>query len=90
MSDFKNIVEFFRLNRRYEESEKKYSDDVIALTTLETKEKYELDTQKFNTLKLLRDIFNFFMPAEVFVSDNVSFKEFYVKTNANTYFNIVT
>ncbi|WP_294220560.1 hypothetical protein [uncultured Chryseobacterium sp.] len=90
MSDFKNIVEFFRLNRRYEESEKKYSNNVIALTTLETKEKYELNTQKFNTLKLLRDIFNLFMPTEVFIYNNVSYKEFYVKTNASTYFNIVT
>lgn len=90
MSDFKNIVEFFRLNRRYEESEKKYSNDVIALTTLETKEKYELDTQKFNTLKLLRDIFNLFMPTEIFISNNASVKEFYVKTNTGTYFNIVT
>ncbi|WP_294311996.1 zincin-like metallopeptidase toxin domain-containing protein [uncultured Chryseobacterium sp.] len=90
MSDFKNIVEFFRLNRRYEESEKKYLNNVIALTTLETKEKYELNTQKFNTLKLLRDIFNLFMPTEVFIYNNVSYKEFYVKTNASTYFNIVT
>ncbi|GAA5095225.1 hypothetical protein GCM10023210_27690 [Chryseobacterium ginsengisoli] len=91
MSNFKNIVEFFRLNRRYEESEKRYSgSNKIALTVLETKEDYELGSQETNGLKLLRDIFNLFATTEVFILNSVVGKEFYVKTSAGTYFNINT
>ncbi|KQK27218.1 hypothetical protein AR438_03155 [Chryseobacterium aquaticum] len=91
MSDFKNIVEFFRLNRRYEEAEKLYSEsNKITLTILETKENYEVNTQEYNGLKLLRDIFQLFSTTEIFILNNPSGKEFYVKTNAGTYFNIDT
>lgn len=91
MSDFKNIVEFFRLNRRYEEAEKSYSqNNKTTLTILETKEDYEIDKQQYNGLKLLRDIFQLFSTTEVFILNNPSGKDFYVKTNTGTYFNIAT
>ena len=91
MSDFKNIVEFFRLNRRYEEAEKSYSqNNKTTLTILETKEDYEIDKQQYNGLKLLRDIFQLFSTTEVFILNNPSGKEFYVKTNLGAYFNIAT
>lgn len=91
MSDFKNIVEFFRLNRRSEEANKINSENnKRTLTILETKEDYEINTQDYNGLKLLRDIFQNFAATEVFILNNSSGKEFYVKTNAGTYFNLAT
>lgn len=91
MSDFKNIVEFFRLNRRSEEANKINSENnKRTLTILETKEDYEINTQDYNGLKLLRDIFQHFAATEVFVFNNSSGKEFYVKTNTGTYFNLAT
>lgn len=91
MSDFKNVVEFFRLNRRYEEYEKKYSSsNKTPLKILETKEEYEVDIQEFNGLKPLRDIFKLFATTEIFILNSSSSKEFYVKTNTNTFFNIDT
>ncbi|MGE6394576.1 hypothetical protein [Chryseobacterium scophthalmum] len=91
MSDFKKIVEFFRLNRRLEETNKINSEsDKRKLTILETKEDYEINTQDYNGLKLLRDIFQHFAATEVFVLNNSSGKEFYVKTNTGTYFNLAT
>lgn len=91
MGDFKNIVEFFRLNRRYEEAEKSYSqNNKTTLTILETKEDYEIDKQQYNGLKLLRDIFQLFSTTEVYILNSPSGKEFYVKTNSGAYFNIAT
>lgn len=91
MSDFKNVVEFFRLNRRSEEYEKKYSvSDKISLKILETKEDYEVNTQEFIGLKPLLDIFKLFATTEIFILNSPSSKEFYVKTNTNTFFNIDT
>ncbi|MBW3520680.1 hypothetical protein [Chryseobacterium sp. NKUCC03_KSP] len=91
MSDFKNIVEFFKLNRRSEEANKINSENNRrTLTILETKEDYEINTQDYNGLKLLRDIFQNFAATEVFILNNSSGKEFYVKTNAGTYFNLAT
>ena len=87
----KNIVEFFRLNRRYEEAEKSYSqNNKTTLTILETKEDYEIDKQQYNVLKLLRDIFQLFSTTEVYILNSPSGKEFYVKTNSGAYFNIAT
>jgi hypothetical protein len=91
MSDFKKIVEFFRLNRRLEEANKINSENNRrTLTILETKEDYEINTQDYNGLKLLRDIFQNFAATEVFILNKSSGKEFYVKTNAGTYFNLAT
>lgn len=91
MSDFKNIVEFFRLNRRSEEAYKRnFESNKRTLTILETKEEYEINIQNYNGLKLLRDIFQNFAATEVFILNNSSGKEFYVKTNAGTYFNLAT
>lgn len=91
MSDFKKIVEFFRLNRRFEEAEKKSTaNNKISLTVLETNENYEINTLEYSGLKLLRDILNHFAPTEIFIVNSTSGKEFYVKTNTNEFFNLFT
>jgi len=93
MSDFKNIVEFFRLRRRSEEAEKNLVPETeILLNSIEDDTNYKVDKYTFETnfIKYKR-IFSFLddsIDEKIYILETPTERKYFVKISINQYRNL--
>ncbi|MGO4707775.1 hypothetical protein AB4Y90_01420 [Chryseobacterium sp. 2TAF14] len=94
MSDFKNIVEFFRLNRRSDEAEaKQIPENNILLRDIQNNTDYNVDIKIFETdhtkYKRIFQVLEDYDAKFIYVHETLSEVEYFVKTSLGKYRNII-
>ena len=94
MSDFKNIVEFFRLNRRSDEAEaKQIPENNILLRDIRNNTDYNVDIKIFETdhtkYKRIFQVLEDYDAKFIYVHETLSEVEYFVKTSLGKYRNII-
>lgn len=93
MSDFKNIVEFFRLNRRSEEADKNLVPETeILLNSIDDDTSYKVDKYTFETnFNKYKRIFNFLddsIDEKIYILETPTERKYFVKVSINKYRNL--
>lgn len=93
MSDFKNIIEFFRLRRRSEEADKNLDPETeILLNHIEDDSNYKVDKNAFETdFNKYKRIFQFLddsIDEKIYIKETPIERKYFVKISINQYRNL--